>query len=208
VDEHTIVITQTPVCTEVTGVDLTVETTGTIYPGDPVDFAADILPDDFAAPYSYTVDYGDGTAPASGSDIADPLLFTHSYTAVGSYTVEFAAWNCAMQEPVTDTVVVIVREPGTCVDLTAITIAGPTSGAPGVYTFTTSYEPPDATPPIGYLWDNGDSTAFSIRNLDVGTHTLIITATNCTDTVVLDDHVIVIEIPVTYSYLYLPIIVK
>jgi PKD repeat protein len=193
-------------CTEVSGVDLTVVTTGTIYPNDPVDFSADIMPDDFTAPYSYTIDYGDGSVPFSGSDSADPLPFTYSYTAVGTYTVEIAVWNCAMQQPVVDTVVVTVREPGTCVDLTQITIAGPMSGEPGVYNFTSSYLPQDATPPIAYLWDNGDTTAGTIRTLGVGTHTLVVTATNCTSALVTDTHTIVITAP-SYA-IYLPVVYR
>jgi len=186
------VITSTPVCTEVTGVDLTVVTTGTIYPGDEVAFSADVAPDDAAKPYSYTVDYGDGTAPVSGAASADPLAWSYSYTATGAYTVEIAVWNCAMAAPVVDTVQVIVHEPGTCVGLTSITIAGPTAGEPGLYTFTTSYTPPAATPPIAYLWDDGGTGELSVRDLDVGTYTLIVTATNCTDTVAVDSHTIVI----------------
>ncbi len=204
-DTHTIVITQLPTCTEVTGVDLTVEMTGTIYPGDPVDLAADIMPDGFTAPYSYTVDYGDGTAPVGGSSGADPLLLHYGYTATGTYTVEIAVQNCAMAEPVTDTVVVVVREPGVCVDLTGITIAGPTSGVPGVYTFTTSYEPADATPPIAYLWDNGDTTAGSVRTLGLGVHTLVVTATNCLSALQMDIHTIVITAPPAYM-IYLPLV--
>jgi hypothetical protein len=206
-DTHTIVITPPPTCTEVTGVDLTVETTGTIYVGDPVDFAADIMPDDFTAPYSYTIDYGDGTAPASGNSGADPLLFTYSYTAVNTYTVEIAVWNCTMVEPVVDMVEVVVREPGSCVDLTGITIAGPTSGEPGMYTFTTSYLPLDATPPIVYLWDNGDTMAGSVRALGVGSHTLVVTATNCASALVTDTHTIVITAPAGYA-IYLPVVYR
>jgi hypothetical protein len=59
-----------------------------------------------------------------------------------------------------------------CIDLTGITIAGPVSGLPGVYTFTTSYEPITATLPIVYLWDNGDTTADSVRTLGEDSYTL------------------------------------
>ena len=82
-----------------------------------------------------------------------------------------------------------------CHKLTKIIIAGETSGPPDAYTFTTSYEPADATPPITYLWDNGDATPDSRRVLDAGTHTLTVTATNCADALVTGTHTIVITSP-------------
>ena len=75
-------------------------------------------------------------APGSGSSSDDPLALEYTYTEVGTYTVEIAVWNCEMTVPATDTVEVIVHEPGVCVDLTAITIDGLASGTPGAYTFT------------------------------------------------------------------------
>ena len=209
VDSHTIVITQTPVCTEVSGVDLTLVTTGTIRPGDEVEFSADIAPDDAVKPYTYRVTI-DGAAGPTLSSGLDPLVFTHTFDLTGTHEVGIAVWNCDMQpaDAVTDAVTLVVYEPGVCVPLTGITILGPTSGEPGVYTFTTAYEPPAATLPIGYLWDNGDVTAFSVRNLVAGTHTLTVTASNCTDTVVLDTHIVVIQEPVTYYYIYLPVILR
>ncbi len=94
-----------------------------------------------------------------------------------------------------------------CTDLTGITIAGAIAGVPGMYTFTTSYEPADATPPIVYLWDNGDTTADSERTLGVGTHTLVVTATNCTSALVTDTHTIVITAPPIYT-IYLPLVYR
>jgi hypothetical protein len=90
-----------------------------------------------------------------------------------------------------------------CVDLDTITITGSTSGTPGVYTFATSYAPTDATPPIAYLWDNGDTTSTTVRSLTGGTVTLKITATNCTAALVTDDHAIAIT-----AYFYLPIVMR
>jgi PKD repeat protein len=82
-----------------------------------------------------------------------------------------------------------------CIDLTGITIAGPLSGTPGVYTFTTSYEPISATLPIVYLWDNGDTTADSLRTLGEGSYTLVVTATNCSAAQVTGTHDIEIGVP-------------
>ncbi len=209
-DTHTIVITEPAVCTDVTGVELTLLTTGTLYTGTPVQFLADLAPEDAAKPYSYTVDYGDGSpvVPASSSD--DPLALDHTFAATGTYTVEVAVWNCDMagSEAVTGSLTLTVYEPGTCLSLTGITIVGPTAGAPGTYTFTTTYQPPDATPPITYTWDNGDTGSASVRSLEVGTHTLTVTATNCAGALVTDLHTILIAPAPARFYLYLPLIVK
>jgi hypothetical protein len=92
------------------------------------------------------------------------------------------------------------------VDVTGVTIGGETSGAPGVYTFTASLEPGNASPPITWEWDNGDSTATSVRTLGEGVYTLVVTATNCTGAVVTDTHTIAVERP--RLYFYLPLVVK
>jgi hypothetical protein len=198
------IATATPPCTDVTSVDLTLVTSGTIYTDTLTQFHADLAPDEATKPYSYTVDYGDGTVIA-GSQIADPLILTHTFGVTGTYDVQVAAWNCAMEDPVTDTVALTVYEPGVCVDLSAITILGPTTGTTGTYTFHNSYEPTDASLPITYTWDDGGSAPTSVRTLGVGIHTLMVTATNCATEVVTDTHTIIITGPAS---VYLPVIHK
>ncbi len=189
---HTIEVQPAPVCTDVTGVALSQVTTGTIYVGDEVEFSADIAPDDFTPPYTYTVAYGDGDGgTASGGD--DPLALSHSYAATGTYPVQIEVWNCDMAEPVTDSLAVTVQAPLPCVELSGIDIDGETSGYPGTYTFTTSTQPPDATPPISYTWDDGGTAATSVRDLGVGTHTLTVTATNCLSASVIASHTIEVQ---------------
>jgi len=178
-DTHTITISAAPVCTDVTGVDLTVSTAGTIYTDTVVTFEADIAPDDATKPYTYTIDYDDGTPVSIATSSMDPLTLTHTFATTGTYEVVFSAWNCDMTEPVTSSVTVVVSEYGVCVDLSSIAIAGATSGVPGDYTFTTSYEPPNASLPISYAWDDGSTFSTSLRILGVGVHTLMVTATNC-----------------------------
>jgi carboxypeptidase T len=189
---HAVVVSPVE-CISITGVALTLDTAGPIYTGDTADLSADLLPNLATKPYTYTVDYGDGSPvePATSSD--DPLALSHAYTQVDTYTVEFGAWNCGLTEPLTDSVEIVVQEPPACVDLTGISIDGPSSGAPGYYTFTTSYEPLSATLPISYTWDSGDTGDTSIRALGVGTHTLVVTATNCGGAVVTDTHTVVVE---------------
>jgi hypothetical protein len=97
-------------CVKVSDVVLALLTEAPIYPGDLVGFAADIMPDSIAAPYSYTIEYDDGTAPVTGASSDDPMLFDYTYALPNTYTVEFWAWNCDMEAPVTDTVNVVVTE--------------------------------------------------------------------------------------------------
>jgi hypothetical protein len=107
---------------------------------------------------------------------------------------------------IADGVTITLHVTETCIPLVDITIEGPTDGYPGVYTFTTSYEPITATPPIAYGWDNGDITSDTVRFLDMGIYTLTVTATNCIEVLVTDTHTIVIAESV--SRVYLPIVLK
>ncbi|MBN1261870.1 MAG: S8 family serine peptidase [Anaerolineae bacterium] len=96
-------------CAPVSGVDLMLQTAGTLHPNTLVDFLADISPDGFTAPYTYTIDYGCGaSAPQTSSD--DPLALQHTFTIANTYTVEIAVWNCTMTVPVTDSVTVTVED--------------------------------------------------------------------------------------------------
>jgi len=193
-------------CVDLSSVDLTLVTTGTLYPGDEATFEADIEPDDASKPYSYTVDYADGTPSLEGSDVADPLVLTHTFGTTGTFGVEVSAWNCEMAVPVTDSLTITIYEPGTCVDLAEVTIHGATAGWPGIYTFTTSYEPLGASWPMTFTWDNGDTKAFSVRNLAVGTYTLAVTAENWCNSLVTDTHTIAIDQPP--FGVYLPLVLK
>lgn len=98
---------------EVTAITLTLETTGTLLPGDLADFLAEIAPADVTVPVSYTIDFGDGTALVTGATDDLTIAFTHVYTQASSYDVTIAAWNEGMLpgEAVTDTVQVEVSGP-------------------------------------------------------------------------------------------------
>jgi hypothetical protein len=184
-------VTLTVNCVEVASVTLSITNTGTIYTDTVVYFSADLAPDNAAKPYDYYVSV-DGMPSLVLTATADPFVFTYTFVTTGAHTVEFGAKSCGMTAFVTDVITLTVREQGVCVDLTDVTIYGPTSGYPGVYTFTTDYEPFDASTPISYTWDDGGTAATSVRSLGVGTHTLMVTATNCTTALVTDVHQIVI----------------
>lgn len=98
------------VCVDVSAVTLGLLTTGDIYTTTVVHFAADIAPDNATKPYTYTVDYDDGSVVVATVGSADPLALTHTFAATGVYTVELAVWNCALTQPqaIRDTVTVTV----------------------------------------------------------------------------------------------------
>ena len=74
--------------------------------------SADIAPDAATKPYTYTVDYDDGTPVTEMTSSADPLSLNHTFATTGTYTVEFAAWNCTLTGPVTDSPKIEVTEGG------------------------------------------------------------------------------------------------
>jgi len=85
----------------IASVDLTQVTTSTVYAGDTVDFSADLLPDNAGKPYTYTIDYGDGTVITATSSL-DPLPLSHTFTSGGNYTIQIWVSNAVMTIPVTD----------------------------------------------------------------------------------------------------------
>ena len=87
---------------------------GTLYVGNAIAFSADIAPNSADKPYSYTVDYDDGTMPVTGSSSADPLALSHTYASSGTFDVVISVWNCDMtvQEAVSDTLPVEVEMAG------------------------------------------------------------------------------------------------
>ncbi|MDY7078473.1 MAG: hypothetical protein SXV54_16280, partial [Chloroflexota bacterium] len=104
-DTHAITIEATSFCTNVTGVDLSIVTTGDIYTDTNVQFSANIAPDDAGKPYLYTIDYGAGPG-AQDTSGEDPLTFYHTFTTVGTHAVSVSVWNCGMtsMEAMTDSV--------------------------------------------------------------------------------------------------------
>jgi hypothetical protein len=103
--QHAVVVLPPP-CEPVTGVELTLVTTGTIYPGDLATFTVDVLPDGATRPYTYTVDGGPEMTTTD-----DPFMFSVTATAPGTQAVAIAAWNCTGVDPVTATIDVIVTPP-------------------------------------------------------------------------------------------------
>jgi carboxypeptidase T len=107
VDNITHTVTVEPVA--IASVDLTRVTLSPITRGEMVDFSADLFPEGIGAPYSYTINLGDGTLITGTSAIDDPLLFSHVYNHAGLFTLEIQVLNSSMAVPVTDTLTVKVE---------------------------------------------------------------------------------------------------
>ena len=107
VNLDTITHTVTVLPVGITSVELTQVTEGPILPGLSVDFSADLLPDDEGKPYTYTIDFGDGTIITDTSSL-DPILFTHAFSTSGWHTIYFSVGNAGMTDPVTDVLDVFV----------------------------------------------------------------------------------------------------
>jgi hypothetical protein len=97
-------------CIPIGNVVLSQAEPGPIYAGLAVDLLADIVPNTAFMPYDYTIDYGDGTAPVSGTSSDDPLAFSHTFAEPGEYTISFSAQNECMADPVVVTLTVVVEE--------------------------------------------------------------------------------------------------
>ena len=106
VDNITHTVTVEP--TAIASVELTQVTSSPITLGELVDFSADLLPEGIGAPYSYTINLGDGTLITGTPAIDDPLLFSHVYNHAGLFTLDIQVLNSSMAVPVTDTLTVKV----------------------------------------------------------------------------------------------------
>ena len=82
-------------------VDLSLLNPEPLRPGDVAHFSADFLPPFFTRPFTYTIEFDDGTPPVDGVSSSVPFLFDHSFAEIGDYTVTFSAWNCPSTVPVT-----------------------------------------------------------------------------------------------------------
>ncbi len=80
-----------------------------------------------------------------------------------------------------------------CVPVQTVEILGETGGLPGTYTFDTEVAPSNASAPLTYSWDNGDTTTSSTRDLSADVYTIEVTVCNCDNQCVTDDHTITIR---------------
>jgi PKD repeat protein len=98
-DIYTDTVSVVPVA--ISEINIVKTTDDPLLPGDEIEFTVDISPDNAAKPYEYTIDFGDGTSLTDSSS-DDPLVFTHTYTHSGWYTVQVSVKNTGMTNPVID----------------------------------------------------------------------------------------------------------
>jgi hypothetical protein len=184
-------LTMTVECFEVT--TATISGPEEVLPGEVATYTVTWEPDDATPPVD--IEWSNGmTTPEAA----------YSWPEPGDYTVVVTATNCDGSAVVTDALTVAVL----CVEVTTATISGPEAVLPGeVATYTVTWEPDDATPPIDIEWSNGmtgTSTTYSWP--EPGDYTIVVTVTNCDGAVVTDT----LEVAVTQPMytIYLPIIAK
>jgi hypothetical protein len=126
-----------------------------------------------------------GTTEAGESSPVD-VGFDSIGLDLGVYTGTLCV---SSNDPATPLVIVPLTMTVECFGVTAATIAGPEELLPGeVATYTVTWEPPDATPPVDILWSNGmtdTTTTYSWPEPDA--YTIIVTATNCDGSAVVTD---------------------
>jgi hypothetical protein len=217
---HTVTITTAEACTPLERVDLSAM--GAMQTGSPVTFTADLMPDGANKPYSYTIDYDDGSTPVTGTDSTDPLALTHTYNATGTYSVEIGVWNCDMTTPITATYLVTITTPGACVPLVDVdlNVMAGTMQTDTPVRFRVDLMPDNATKPYSYTIDYGDGTApitaMSSTDPLTLTHTYNTSATytveigvwNCDMTTPITDMLDVEIVRAADSYIYLPLILR
>jgi len=123
---------------------------------------------------------------------------TYNWPQAGRYTITVRAENT--YGVVSDTHTIVITEPPPCIELTGVTIAGPTGGyVDTLYTFDAAVAPSNATPPIAYTWsaDPPPGTLLLPGPAQVrygwattGTKTITVTAENCDGVQVSDVHTI------------------
>ncbi|MGD9093333.1 MAG: PKD domain-containing protein, partial [Anaerolineales bacterium] len=97
-------------CIQIDSITLTQITTGTTHMDMPVQFDIDINPDDASEPYSYTINFDDGTPPFTTSTEHDPLPLTHNFVTTGTHNVSIAIWNCDQTTPFFDSIEIEIAE--------------------------------------------------------------------------------------------------
>ncbi len=201
-------------CTPITGVELSQTTPGPILPGDPVEFGADLMPDDAGKPYGYTISV-DGTPVLNGQSSDDPLEFQYSFSEAGEYTVSISTWNCESGKPATDEIVVVVEAPA-CIALTEVDLEDLEGSdiLPGdEVSFSADLDPDDAAKPYSYTvtidgapivsgQSSDDPLEFQYTFAEAGEYEVEISAWNCDMTEpVTDSETVTVAAPVYWLYL-------
>lgn len=205
-------------------VTLTLLTDGPIYTDTQALFQV-VITRDNSLPYTFTVDYADGTSPLTDQGVQDSFGLTHTFAAAGVHQVEIIVGLDQCGEPtlITDTLAVTVSErllP--CIEVTGAELSQVTPGPfyPGaLLTMTVNITPPDAIP-YSYTIDYGDgitATAIGVEAMLTLTHTFAAVRTytvqvavwNCSMTAPVTDTMEVMINPRPFNFTtYLPLLIK
>ncbi|MBN1177691.1 MAG: hypothetical protein JXD18_00645, partial [Anaerolineae bacterium] len=109
---------------------------------------------------------------------------TYGFATPGVHTVAVTVTNCAGTVVVVEAIEVLA-----CDVVTGATISGPAdlmlyeAGA-----YQVAVAPPDATPPVDVVWNNGATTTSTLYTFaDLGPQTVAVTVTNCAGAAVVTD---------------------
>ena len=157
---------------------------------------------------SYSLDFGDGTEPATGTDITQPI--THTYTTAGSFTATLTVTD-NYGATGTDSVTITVTAPPPNQPPTA-TITSPADGSSFIQgdaiEFTGSAIDPEdgALTGASLVWTSsidgqiGTGESFTRSDLSVGTHTITLVATDSQGAQGTDSVMITVRAPVARTW--------
>ncbi|MBN1661535.1 MAG: PKD domain-containing protein, partial [Anaerolineae bacterium] len=157
-----------------------------------VEFGVDLEPEFASAPFTYTVDYGDGEVEDAAAAQASFTL-QHVYTQPGTYTVSVDVWNCDMEplEAVTDSMVIAITDLCTPVATPTLSVLTPLPAyLANPVEFSVALTPTAATAPFSYTVDFGDEgveggaagqAPFTFEHVytQPGTYTVSVGVWNC-----------------------------
>lgn len=85
-----------PEAIDVSAVTVTLETVGSLLPGQDLEFSVEILPVDATLPVNYSIEFHDGTDVIISSTTTLNFTFSHAFADPGEYAVVVKAWNNEM----------------------------------------------------------------------------------------------------------------
>lgn len=146
-----------------------------------------------------------GTTDGGGSSILD-VAFDSAGLGPDRYSGNLCVTSNDTDNPLVVVPVAMTVLP--CVELTTVTVSGPTELlASETGTYSATWEPISATAPITVVWSNGMTGATTVFSwTEPTTHTIIVSATNCVDVQVQGYYDVVVM--QEYHYVYLPLVVK